>query len=154
VSNLALSDRSGSARFFEGKEGNTGTPSLRQLSDASGFREVTLAPFDSLVEDCSGITLMKVDVEGAELQVSRGMEKLLRTVKPYILVEITDRFLRDMGDSAESLLHYMNKLGYVCYVIDDGKVTPLDKRHAELPWHWNALLAPGRLFGDGQSFSS
>jgi len=153
VSNLALSDHSGIARFYAGHESNTGTSSLREPNNSAGSIEVQLAPFDTIFEDRSKVTLVKIDVEGAELQVLRGMEKLLRIAQPILLLEVTDKFLRDMGDSAESMLQFVAQLGYVCYVIGDGKVTLLEKTQMELPWQWNALLTPGYLFGDGEIFS-
>lgn len=153
ISNLALSDREGTASFFAGPEDNTGLSSLREPRQSSGSFEVRLAPFDGLVEDCAKVTLVKIDVEGAELQVLRGMEHLLRVTRPNLLVEVTDSFLREMGDSATSLLQYVGQFGYVCYVIGDGRVTLLENSQREMAKQWNALFTSGRLFGDGMAFS-
>lgn len=152
VRDLALSDRSGAARFYVGPRNNTGLSSLRSPRESSDSFEVQLAPFDGLVEDCAKVTLVKIDVEGAELQVLRGMEGLLRTMRPNLLVEVTDSFLREMGDSAASLLQYVRQLGYVGYVIGDGRLTLLEKWQGELPKQWNALFAPSHLFGAGVAF--
>ncbi|BBA33817.1 methyltransferase FkbM family [Methylocaldum marinum] len=152
VNNIALSDHSGTARLYSGPESNTGATSLRAFDNGAESFEVHLSTFDELVEDFSRVTLVKVDVEGAELKVLRGMEKLMLNVRPTLLVEITDSFLREMGDSAESLIRFVGKFGYVCYVIGDGKVTLLEKMQDELPWQWNALFTVGYHFGEGQVF--
>ena len=152
VSTIALSDHRGTARFYSGPEDNTGLSSLREPRQSSGSFDAELAPFDDLVKDSSAITLVKIDVEGAELQVLRGMERLLRNARPNLLLEVTDTFLRELGDSASSLLAFLDQFGYVCYLIGDG-LTLLEKSQNDLPKQWNALFTSKKLFGQEAVFS-
>jgi FkbM family methyltransferase len=147
LSNLALSDHLGQARFFVGPRDNSGLSGLRTPRQSSGSFEVQLSSFDKLRDDWGTVTLIKIDVEGAELQVLRGMDNFLRTAQPHLLVEVTDEFLQDMGDSGDALLGYLGRLGYACYVIGDGSISLLDKPIARMPKQWNALFTRGEVFG-------
>jgi hypothetical protein len=110
---------------------------------------VQLHPYNSIANLSSvPISLVKIDVEGAELQVLRGMEKMLRQSRPNCLVEVTDSFLREMGDSSDALLAFLEQLGYVCYMIGDKRLTLIDSKHSNLPEQWNALFTPGKISGD------
>ena len=153
LSNLALSDHSGQARFYVGPEDNSGLSSLRQPRGSSGTLDVTLARFDDIFSDSENIALVKIDVEGAELAVLRGMNEYLRSKHPYILIEVTNRFLKEMGDSEQNLLAYMQDLGYCCYVIGDTRIELLQLRKHPLPDQWNALFSVEKVFGEGSELN-
>jgi FkbM family methyltransferase len=152
VSNTALSDHHGSARFYVGPEDNTGLSSLRKPRQSESSFDVSLAPFDGVVNGHNNVTLVKIDVEGAELQVLRGMEQLLRKSHPHLLVELTDKFLREMGDSAASLRAFVAQFGYLFYVIGDRCLTLIDDPRSELPDQCNALFTTHKMFGKGTTF--
>ena len=143
VNNFALSDHEEIARFYTGPADNSGLSSLREPRQSRGSFEVQLRPFDTLMlEQDTPISLVKIDVEGAELQVLQGMENMLRRSRPSCLVEITDAFLREMGGSSSALLAFFEQLGYVCYMIGDKKLSLIDSAHGHLPEQWNALFTP------------
>lgn len=59
------------------------------------------------------IDLVKIDVEGFELQVLRGMQSLLRERRvKTLVVEITDEFLKTYGDSKSQLYVFMEAHGF------------------------------------------
>ncbi len=58
------------------------------------------------------IDLIKIDVEGYELQVLKGAEGLLLKHKPILFVELDDDNLRDQGDSAVELIRFLEERGY------------------------------------------
>ena len=150
LSNQALSDRNGKAQFHTGPVDNTGLSSLRKPRESSGSFEVQLSKFDDIPGiERSKIKLVKIDVEGAELQVLRGMEGFLREQHPALILEITDQFLKDLGDSYDLLLSFLAQFGYFCYVIGDGRVTLLENMQHELPDQWNALFVSEKMFGAG-----
>lgn len=56
--------------------------------------------------------VMKIDVEGAEVRVIRGMERLLATNPPRVLyIEVHPEFLPLFGDSIEDLRTLLEDAG-------------------------------------------
>ena len=58
------------------------------------------------------IKLIKIDVEGAELEVLKGAEKLLKKWKPKLLIEVHGFALPDFGTSVKELKSFLTALGY------------------------------------------
>ncbi|MEH1802652.1 MAG: FkbM family methyltransferase [Nostoc sp.] len=58
------------------------------------------------------IQLIKIDVEGAELEVLRGAENLLKEWKPSLLIEVHGFALPNFGTSLEEFRDFLKSLGY------------------------------------------
>jgi hypothetical protein len=101
---------------------------------------VELARFDEICNHDEDISLIKIDVEGAELAVLRGMKKYLGNKRPAILIEVTNKFLKEMGDSEQDLLTFLKGIGYKCYLVSEKGAELLDSRGEPLPEQWNALF--------------
>jgi FkbM family methyltransferase len=73
---------------------------------ATGDLEVTLRSLDSLWNELGRpvVNLVKIDVEGAELEVLEGGRELIATCSPAVLVEV--------GDSATAVHELLASLGY------------------------------------------
>lgn len=74
--------------------------------------------------DCPPVSLIKIDVEGGELDVLRGATETLSKHRPAIVCEIDNREGR-FGIGKEELSEFLKGLGYV-----PRRITDL----AELPW--------------------
>jgi FkbM family methyltransferase len=90
--------------------GTEGVASLHQTEDAHPV-SVRTTTIDSL--NLTGITMIKLDVEGAELPALRGAKSTLDTCRPILLIELEYRhgpvgevlaFLANLGYTAEILL--------------------------------------------------
>jgi FkbM family methyltransferase len=78
---IALADSSGTARFGSGTGSGTG-----RLTD-EGQAEVAVRRLDDLAaEKCFAPQRVKIDVEGAEVAVLRGGERLIREHRPTIFL--------------------------------------------------------------------
>jgi FkbM family methyltransferase len=93
-------------------------PTHRQLeldprSSTSGTEAVDIAPLDDLVDQrlLAGVSLLKIDVQGTELDVLRGATNLLKAVT-YLYVELS--FLeRYAGQSAPSdIVRLLDRSGF------------------------------------------
>ena len=88
---------------------------------------VPLARLDDVLTryDLGPISMIKIDVEGAELNVLRGAAQTLRTHKPVIICEIDGREHR-FGGSSEALVSFLAELGYLPFSLESGDQLPLD----------------------------
>jgi FkbM family methyltransferase len=62
------------------------------------------------------VSFIKIDVDGNELQVLRGAERMLKNTKPMICVEICERTQLAGGSTSGELLFYLQTLGYQFYL--------------------------------------
>jgi FkbM family methyltransferase len=103
---IAVGDRVGLAEFAMSDHGTT-TNALAGFGRFGGFlrrRQVVIVTLDWLSQHTRPPTLLKVDVEGAELLVLRGAGELIAAHRPTILCEVGEdvadevgRFLVDRG---------------------------------------------------------
>ena len=121
----ALSDRDGVA-LLAGAGEPTATLEVAQGADARG-RRVPIATLDAFLADRDDVApaVVKVDVEGHESAVLRGMRSTFHRLRPALIIEMH-------GD--RSFLEALESAGYVCSSIEP--YPTLD----EAPW-WAHVLA-------------
>jgi hypothetical protein len=68
---------------------------------------------------------LKIDVEGFEIFVLQGAEKLLQRFKPILFIELAEVNLNEHGFTAKMLIEYVERLNY--NVLDAKTMDPLDK---------------------------
>ncbi|HKE60386.1 MAG TPA: FkbM family methyltransferase [Pyrinomonadaceae bacterium] len=87
--------------------------------------KVTICRLDDLAGDLklTSVDLVKIDVEGAEHEVLRGMEQTLRRFRPLLVIEVHHQFLPQFGSSAEALLEWIAGLGYEINSVEPEAVT-------------------------------
>lgn len=115
VHQVAVSDREGRARFAPNASNAMG-----KLSDA-GSIDVAMVSLDSVVTTASlpDPTLLKIDVEGAELGVLRGAAKLLDRARPSILLATHG------ANVHQQCCDFLRGAGYLVRPIDES-VTSID----------------------------
>lgn len=80
---------------------------------------VPMRRLDDLVRDelpISRMTLVKLDIEGAEIMALHGMSDLIRRHGVTFLIEVCDERLRQNGGSAAGLLDMMHARGYAAFL--------------------------------------
>ena len=90
-------------------------------------RDVPMQPLDRLVSERSlaGPFLLKVDVQGAELDVLSGAEALLRNTD-MVLLEISLFQLMKDSPQLHDVIAWMSERGFYAWDIYDGHARPLD----------------------------
>jgi FkbM family methyltransferase len=58
------------------------------------------------------VSLIKIDVQGAELRVLKGAASTLRTFRPALVVELDEKALRSQGASVEAVVEFLASFGY------------------------------------------
>jgi FkbM family methyltransferase len=107
---------------------NVGEHEFNMLSKQTPTKQkVKMLTLDSVIEDA--VSLIKIDVEGCELKVLQGAERLLGLFHPAVIMEINDFALSKMGDSKEKIMDFMKNLGYACYDMQTGELWSTDTVH-------------------------
>jgi FkbM family methyltransferase len=112
---LALSDSPGRRALFLDARNNSGASSFNRSPHSGEAMEVELDTYDRFASQntLSIPALIKLDVEGAEVQVLRGMQALLsRTDRPPVVLEVSEWSLKQMGSSKDELFALMLGHGY------------------------------------------
>jgi FkbM family methyltransferase len=76
------------------------------------------------------VSLMKIDVQGAEERVLRGAMGTLRELRPAVFMEVDEAALGAMGSSAESVLELMISCRYEAHRIVNGEPVRVSRTEA------------------------
>lgn len=74
---------------------------------------------DDVVPIHSRIALMKVDAEGAELDVLRGSEQLIRSQRPLILCQFEESGAPLYGASPQAMFDFLTGCGMRLFLMGD-----------------------------------
>lgn len=94
---------------------NAGRARVRGKSDDSApVDQVTCVPLDFWLEDkkIEKVSLIKIDVEGFEMEVLKGMTTLLERYSPVLFIEVDNGNLGLQGSSANELLQWLRDRRY------------------------------------------
>ena len=114
VINIALSN-SVSTAYLADPSGHGGDAMLSlSSSNSAGAEELTTNTWDNICTkyDISHISLIKVDIEGAELLFFQGAERFLRHCQPVIIMECYEGYLSKNNHCIFQLLEFLRKFDY------------------------------------------
>jgi FkbM family methyltransferase len=103
----AAADRHGELRLAL----NTGHPGDHHLAD-DGEPVPGIMLDDLAASDSQPVTLVKIDVQGAEAMVLAGARKLIEAHRPAVLIEVDEAALTRLGSSRRELVDTFVALGY------------------------------------------
>jgi len=110
---LAIGDYVGCARFEISRACNWNSIARNDKKGTISVRVETLDTFlgDGQDEWCQ-VDFIRMDVEGYEFNVLKGMEGLLREEHPRMFIEVHRDKLRDYGHTQRELMEYLARFGY------------------------------------------
>lgn len=115
VQPVAISDTRETVQLFTDGAGGT-SPSLVHQRDEHGVVEVQATSLDELIEEGTVPlpTVLKLDIEGAEILALRGAKHLLNgpDAPRLLFLEVHDTFLPAFGSSADEVLGIARNAGY------------------------------------------
>lgn len=128
LNQLIVADEEASARgelsIFLSARTNSGSSSLVAAAGhhAGESERVPCTTVDEYlyVNQVPRVDACKIDVEGAELKVLRGMRRLLSEGNPRLFVEINREMLEAQGASPREVIDYLAGFGYVAHRITSG----------------------------------
>ena len=94
-----------------------------KLESTDGARASTLDAY-IYQEKIDDVRLVKIDVDGFEVEVVRGGLSFLRQQQPIIVMELAPYTLDERGSSLEQLLEMLSSVGYVLCSQDNGNELP------------------------------
>ena len=110
----ALSDRDGISAFSQhrtntGKSHIVSSPQTQSPTASKSMIDVETSRLDNTSSAFESVSFIKIDVEGHELEVLKGAQKLLTTQMPMILLEL---LATDIGGHRAASLDFLAEIGY------------------------------------------
>lgn len=90
-----------------------------RINDSMDIRSVRVPVHtgDAMLKDrCGDNTLLKIDVEGFEYRVLRGLESTIGKIRPAIYLEVEPEWLSRADSSVDQLISWISTRGYKCFV--------------------------------------
>jgi FkbM family methyltransferase len=131
VETVALSDKSGKSLMQIQKSSGIsylGDFSRRKPEDKILKEiEVPLLTLDEFMrrENLNYLDLLKIDCEGAEMDILNGSVYTLSSFKPDLIIEIVPHQLKRFGAEAKDIFSLLSSLGYKSYDLD-GNIFDID----------------------------
>ena len=146
VEPYAVAGEEGKASLRVAAEGYTTMNSLRQPAvDRPVTRiEVQTVTLDGYLK-CKRVDelhFIKMDAEGAELEILRGADRLLSEFRPLLICEVLDLVTRPWGYPAREIVNHLRTYDYEWFdILHDGSVRPHSQRD-QYPEVRNYLAVP------------
>jgi FkbM family methyltransferase len=148
VEPFALSNQNGETTFYIVDGRDTGCNSLRPpvVSETTKVLRVNTIKLDNYLEKESmrHIDFVKMDAEGAELEILKGSKRFLsQRPRPVILCEVDDYRTRAWGYSAPMIIEFLESYGFRWFGINrEGQLLPIEKRDS-----YNLVALPEECVG-------
>jgi hypothetical protein len=120
---MALDAVNGEHAFYAAKQDNTGMGGFVDTGNGSGMvAQVPCIRLDDFISEngIASVDLVKIDVEGAEIRVIKGMTHMLQVTRPIVLVECSIATLAFHGEKLSDLYGLLGGFGYLPFEAVDG----------------------------------
>ncbi|MEU4202928.1 FkbM family methyltransferase [Streptomyces sp. NPDC026294] len=143
--NAAISDREEMLTFTLASSHNMGANSIVPYAgEAESTFEVAAQPLSEVLsaDELARARVIKIDVEGAEGSVVRGLVPLLDQLRPdaELAIEVTPQRMLELGESAEELLGALRANGFHMYRLPNdytaSRYPAALRREAAVPIRW------------------
>jgi FkbM family methyltransferase len=106
----------------------TGGASFKNLHNDEGESIQIKVPVDAL-DDLIKVEpdLIKIDVEGSELNVLKGGARTIKLSKPTVVVELLRKWMKPFGHTPQMFLNIMLEQNYRCYAISKDHLYEIHK---------------------------
>ena len=108
---------------------NDARPGWERHARCSASKQITceVVRIDDVVPESDSVSLMKLDIEGAELAALRGASGVIERCRPVIVCEINPWFLEGLGLTVHDVLSFFDGYGYAMHRVRDGSLTRVPK---------------------------
>lgn len=136
IYNNAVTDKPGKIEYK--RDSDQPMPNIDMLGSTSINSNGRIISVDSVVLDdffknrVVKPNIVKIDVEGAEMNVLKGMKNLITNYKPMLFLEIHPDILPKFDSSVEEVISYLKRKGYKIYEFTDMRKFWKDRNIKEL----------------------
>ncbi len=146
VCQYALGSEEGKTKIYDNWQINRGGASLIVKTEDSVAFDIEIHRLDSVLSTHFHPKMIKIDVEGFELEVLKGACETIKKFLPILIVEFSE-MRENVHDSGAQLLEIIKSLGnYRFYKLKGGKERKSKlieiKSNDELPQHDNVICIP------------
>lgn len=129
LNNMALSDKEEELYFDLPTNFNSGGINMHKIQPSSNAQIVIASTIDNYIEK-NGITkvdLIKIDVEGFEMNVLKGGMETINKHKPKMFIEISENNLISKNSSSKEIMTFLSGIGYnLLNTYTNTKINPND----------------------------
>lgn len=153
----AVANHQGVTDFYLCVDYQSSFSSLRQpaedVTSRTRLMRVPITTLDLYVEsnNISSLDFIKIDVEGAELDVLKGAVTVVKEFRPVIMCEIEDRRTRQYGYQAQEILEFLHDCGYKWLSVSRNGTTENCVHKKNYSWE-NLVAAPKDRLSEAEAF--
>lgn len=145
TNHAAVSNQAATIEIFAPRTYNTGAisiyPDRSWEMDSETVSAIRLDDY-SRDQNLAAIALIKIDVEGAEMDVLEGAIGLLQNQRPVVLMEVTASILQRANHSPADIFRFWQSLDYSVYAIDDRGKLRVIQHEGEMGEDQNICCCP------------
>jgi FkbM family methyltransferase len=125
IQNAVASKDDSSIKLYLSKHGQ-GNNSMYAPEEAKSEELMKTITLDTFIQRnrLKEVDYIKIDVEGAELDVLQGAQRTLRVLKPVLIVEFNSAITALAGYDLTKLYRAITKFGYVGFTMSGEQATP------------------------------
>lgn len=134
VANIGLGNENGSFNLVVDTETNRGGNRISyNIETQKTSSKIYVVRLDEWIKNnkITKVDLIKIDVEGFELNVLKGAKEVLVLYKPVLFIELDDNNLRAVGNSANELVLYLEALNYLIESAETGEIIDANKNFTD-----------------------
>lgn len=119
-----LGDREATMNLYSVESNNPGANKILNKNADIPHENIHVIRFDDFAakNNLKNVDIIKIDIEGFEMNMLKGAEQTLKKFKPLLFIEVDEENLKEHGYSASVLIEYLYKFGYKVYNADDGRL--------------------------------
>jgi FkbM family methyltransferase len=128
--NIGLGNENKTYKLYAVNDENRGMNRILEHSSAHPFTEISVRKLDDVIAESGGkkVDLIKIDVEGFEMNVLRGAVSTLKTSKPVLFIELDDNNLKEQQSTAAQLIAFLYSLNYTVYSAETDELLKEDMK--------------------------